>query len=160
MVLRTYEALYIVTPELEDDDIRAVSQEVEALVTQNGGEIVRSEIWGKRKLAYMVKKHAEGAYILLRFTANADFITRLEGYFRLSEQVIRYVVVCFDERTLRLEAEQQRQREEELRAGSAAHGRGRRGDDDDEDDDDEPLPVGARRPSRFRDDDDDDDDDD
>ena len=145
MILRTYEALYIVTPNADDDGIQTIAKDVESLVTKNDGTIVRSEIWGRRKLAYEVKKHSEGNYILLRFSANPDFIARLENYFKLSEMIIRYSIVHFDEHTLRLEAEQQERREEELRNGGV-RSRGRRGDDDDDDDDLEPVPyTGGRR---------------
>ena len=142
--MRTYEALYIVKPDLSDDEIQTVAKGTERLVTDNGGAIVRSETWGKRKLAYDVKKFAEGVYILLRFQVEAAFITRLETYFRLSEAVIRSLVVYFDEKTLRLEEEQMKRAESEIRAGASRRPRGsgersyggRRGDDDSGDNDD------------------------
>jgi small subunit ribosomal protein S6 len=121
--VRTYEALYIVKPDLGDDEIQTIAKETETLVTDNGGVIVRSEIWGKRKLAYKVKHCTEGVYILLRFEAEPSFVARLENYFRLSEAVIRDLVVHFDEKTLRLEAEQQRRVEAEIRANSTARAR-------------------------------------
>ena len=136
--MRTYEALYIVNPELDDAAIQTIAEEVENLVTASGGAIVRSEIWGKRKLAYEVKKFTEGYYVLLRFDAEPTFIDKLEMHFRLSDPIYRHIVVHFDEKTLRLEAEQQR------RDVEAAHSRP---NDDDDDDDDRP---------RRRDDDDDD----
>lgn len=154
--LRTYEALYIVQPDLDDDGIQTIAKEVESLVEKNGGTIVRSEIWGRRKLAYPVKKHTDGCYVLLRFQALPELLPRLENYFKLSEHVIRNMVVYFDEHTLRLEAEQQRRKEEEIRFG--APNRGRRDVDDDEDDDD-PIPVAAGRHGRRRDTDEDDDED-
>lgn len=112
MSLRTYEALFIVSPEVEDDNIQAIARETENLVTKNGGVIVRSEVWGRRRLTYKVKKFSEGVYILIRFQSSPNFIARLENYFRLSEQIIRYIVVYFDEKTLRLEAEQAQRRQE------------------------------------------------
>lgn len=142
--MRTYEALYIVSPEVDDDGIQTIAKDVESLVTKNDGTIVRSEIWGRRKLAYVVKKHSEGNYILLRFNANPEFISKLENYFKLSELVIRYLTVYLDEHTLRLEAEQQRRREEELQGGGP-RGRNRRGDDDDDDDELEPVPYSGGR---------------
>jgi len=145
--LRTYEALYIVMPDVEDDGIQTVDKAVQSLITESGGSIVRSEIWGKRKLAYTVKKQTEGTYILVRFDAEPDFIAKLEQWYRLSEAVLRYQVVHFDEHTLRIEAEQQRRREEDLRNSAASASRR---DDDDEDD-------GPRRPRRRYDDDDEDD---
>jgi len=116
--LRTYEALYIVKPDVADDDVQTIANEVESLATENGGATVRSEVWGKRRLAYDVKGYSEGVYILLRFTAEAEAMPRLERYFRLSETVIRHLVVLFDEKTLRLEAEQQRRKEEEIQASA------------------------------------------
>ena len=117
-VLRTYEALYVVKPDVEDDEIQTMAKEVETLVTDGGGAIVRSETWGNRRLAYDIKGYSEGCYILLRFTAETDCIPRLENHFRLAERVIRFLVVHFDERTLRLEAEQQQHKEEEARANA------------------------------------------
>lgn len=112
MSLRTYEALFIVSPEVDDDSIQAIARETENLVIKSGGAIVRSEVWGRRRLAYKVKKFSEGIYILIRFQSSPNFIARLENYFRLSEQIIRYIVVYFDEKTLRLEAEQEKRRQE------------------------------------------------
>jgi len=116
--LRTYEALYIVKPDVADDDVQTIANEVESLATENGGATVRSEVWGKRRLAYDVKGYSDGVYILLRFTAEVETMPRLERYFRLSETVIRHLVVLFDEKTLRLEAEQQRHKEEEIQASA------------------------------------------
>ena len=138
--MKTYEALYIVSPEVEEDGIQTVVSEVEGLVTTSGGSIVRSEIWGKRKLAYEVNKHTEGNYVLLRFTAAPDFNQRLENYFKLSETVIRYLVLNFDEKTLRLEAEQAKRREEEIRNSAVRSQHG------DEDDDHERTPREERIP--------------
>lgn len=112
MSLRTYEALFIVSPDVDDDNIQAIARETENLVLKSGGAIVRSEVWGRRKLAYKVKKFTEGIYILIRFQSPPNFIARLENYFRLSEQIIRYLIVYLDEKTLRLEAEQAKRRQE------------------------------------------------
>jgi len=149
--VRTYEALYIVHPEVKDDEIQTIAKNVEKLVTDNGGAVVRSEIQGKRKLAYEVRRCTEGCYVLLRFQAEPEFITRLEGYFRLTENIIRSLVVYFDEHTLRLEAEQERRKQAEVQTAHAAR------PFDDEDDDDRGR---RRRPSRYRDEDDDEDEDD
>ena len=136
--MRTYEALYIVRLDIGEDEIQTVATQVESLVTDNGGTIVRSETWGKRRLAYEVKGYTEGCYVLLRFQAEPTFIARLEEHFRLSEAVIRSLVVHFDERTLRKEERQAERREEEIRASAAKASR--------DDDDDRPV-----RPRRYDD---------
>jgi small subunit ribosomal protein S6 len=147
--VRTYEALYIVRPDIEDDEVQTVAKRVEELVTNHGGSIVRSEIWGKRKLAYPVKKFIEGNYVLLRFEADGGFIAELEESFRLNENVIRDLVVYFDDKMLALEAEQARRKQAEVQASAERAEREGRSDDRDRDRD--------RDRRRRRDDDDDDD---
>ena len=152
--MRTYEALYIVSPDLEDDAIQTIAKDVESLVVNHEGAVVRSEIWGKRKLAYEVKKRTEGVYVLLRFQANPDVVSKLESYFKLADAIIRSLIAHFDEHTLRLEAEQNQRREEELRSAPA----GRDGDRDrDRDGGRDGGRDRDRGPRRHRDDDDDDD---
>ena len=131
--MRTYEALYIVSPELDDNAIQTVVADVERLITTAGGTIVRSDVWGKRKLAYTINKHVEGVYVVLRFNANPDSIKRFEQQLKLTEAIIRFMVLYLDEKTLKLEAEQQHRYEEDLRSSAAR--RARRDDDDDDDDD-------------------------
>jgi small subunit ribosomal protein S6 len=152
--LRTYEALYIIRPDVQDDEVQTIAKDVESMVTAAGGVIVRSEIWGKRRLAYEVQKCSEGNYVLLRFEAEPEFVARLENYFRLTDSIIRYLVVHFDEKTLRLEASQKKRKEAEIRHEG---GSDRPGDRRDRDDDDDDEPRRGRRYSR-RDDDDRDDD--
>ena len=146
--MRTYESLYILRPDLQEEEVEALAKDVESQITGDGGTIVRSEIWGKRRLAYEVQKCSEGYYILVRFMATPVFVARLENYFRLTDAVIRYLMLHFDERTLRLEARQKKRKEAELQSIAAAvKPRGR-----DEEEDEE---VGARsgRGRRYRDED-------
>ena len=138
--MRTYEALYIVRPDLEDGEIQTVADGVQTVVTNHGGAIVRSEIWGRRRLAYEVQRFNEGCYVLLRFEAPPEVVRRLEHHFRLSEEVIRHIVVHYDEQTLRREAEQHRKNEEKLQATAA-----RRGSSDEEEEEEE-APRRRRAP--------------
>lgn len=164
--MRTYEALYIISPELDDSAIQTVVEDVEKFITSSNGTIVRSDVLGKRKLAYTIKKHTEGVYVVLRFLANPDSIKRLEQQLKLMEAVIRYMVLYLDEKTLKLEQEQARRYEEELRLSSERRSRREEDDDDDDyDDDDSDGPSSRRRgrdfgSRRHRSDNDDDDDND
>lgn len=158
--MRTYEALYIISPELDDSAIQTVVADVEKFITSSNGTIVRSDVWGKRKLAYTIRKHTEGVYVVLRFLASPDSIKRLEQQLKLTEAVIRYMVLYLDDKTLKLEQEQARRYEEELRLSTER--RNRREDDDDDDDDEDDSDsrrrgrdFGSRR-NRSEDDDDDD----
>ncbi|HOE66599.1 MAG TPA: 30S ribosomal protein S6 [Candidatus Hydrogenedentes bacterium] len=145
--MKTYEALYIVRPDISDDEIQTVAKGVENLIVEGQGAVVRSEIWGKRKLAYEVKHFTEGCYVLVRFQAAPPVLSKLDKHFRLAEQIIRSLVVKFDPKTLRLEEEQVRRKEAEIQHANM-RGAGRADADDDDDD----PPRGRRR----HDDDDDD----
>ena len=135
--MRTYEALYIVRPQLTDEEIQTVVDGVLKLITNNGGTIVRSEVWGKRRLAYEVKKQQEGVFVLVRFQAPGDAIKKLREHFRLSESIIRHLVVIFDARTLRLEEAQIERNKVLQETRGSSYGRDR---DDDDEDEDEPRP--------------------
>ncbi len=130
--MRTYEALYILRPELAEDAAQTAAQGVEKLITDEGGAIVRSEIWGKRRLAFEVKGCTEGVYVLKRFDAESEVVDALGRHFRLSEDVIRYLVILLDDKTKRLEEEQQRRTQAQLEARAVTGARRR--DDDDYDD--------------------------
>lgn len=145
MSLRTYETIYIVHPEAGEEEVAKIEQQVDDSITGNGGAIVLKDNWGKRKLAYKVQHCTEGHYLLVRHQSDPSFVADLEQSFRINEQIIRYLVVFFDEQTLKLE-EIQKQRTEELLKALGERTRGGRDRDDDDDDRD-------RRPPRDRDDD-------
>ena len=141
--MRTYESLYILRPDMQEEEVEALAKNVESQITGDGGTIVRSEIWGKRRLAYEVQKCSEGYYILVRFEATPTFVARLENYFRLTDTVIRYLMLNFDEHTLRLEANQKKRKEAELQNAATVKPRGAEEDEDED--------VGARpRGRRYR----------
>ena len=148
--MRTYEALYIINPELDDSAIQTVVSDVEKMITNSNGSIVRSDVWGKRKLAYTIQKHTDGVYVVLRFLANPDSIKRLEQQLKLTESIIRYMVLYLDEKTLKLEAEQQRLYEEEMRLSAERRSRGDDDGDDDDDDDYDDFDGEDMRYSRRR----------
>lgn len=124
-----YETIYIIQPEAAEDQVEKIIQEVESLVAAEGGSVVRKDIWGKRRLAYQVKGFQEGIYILMRFECGPTFPRKLEDYYKLNESVIRYLVVLFDEKTLRLEVEQARRNQAALESRSAAASDGPKRDD-------------------------------
>lgn len=149
MSLRTYETIYILHPEAGEEEVAKIEQQVDGSITDSGGAIVLKDNWGKRKLAYKVDHCTEGHYLLVRHQSDPSFVASLEQAFRINERVIRYLVVHFDEKTLKLEEVQKLRTEEQLKAlGERERTRGGRDRDDDDDDDDR-----GRRPSRDRDDD-------
>ena len=90
--MNQYEVLYLITPELDEEAYRAVMDKFAGIITGNGGEIVKQDEWGKRKLAYAIDYKTEGSYVLVTFNAPADLPKELERNFRNDERVLRYMV--------------------------------------------------------------------
>ncbi len=68
-------------------------KKVEELITKNGGKVLETERWGKKRLAYPVKKHKYGYYVLIRFEAPANLLKPLEKFYQLSEHIIKFLTV-------------------------------------------------------------------
>jgi small subunit ribosomal protein S6 len=96
--MRKYESIFILDPDLEEDQAQSTIEKVKGIITQGSGEILKVEDWGKRKLAYEVKKKNKGHYILLHFTGSPALLSELERNFRVMDAVIKYMSVRADER--------------------------------------------------------------
>jgi len=88
-----YEAMYIVTPELEDEVIKTVIEKFSGIITANGGEIEKVDEWGRKKLAYPIDYKTEGYYVLVNFAAAPELPRELERNFKIDEKILRYMVV-------------------------------------------------------------------
>ncbi len=91
--MRDYEILYIVRADLDDDKVQDIIKRVNTLIDRAGGSVERTNIWGKRKLAYEVKHQKEGAYVLQDFQIGADRLPELEAALKITEEVLRHLVV-------------------------------------------------------------------
>jgi len=100
---RLYEVMFIVRPDLEDDEVEKLIAGFSATVTAGGG-VVKSvdKSYGRRKLAYLVRRFAEGNYILLTIEANGAVVLELERRLRVTEPVIKFITVRMDEEEKRL----------------------------------------------------------
>ncbi|MDQ6877897.1 MAG: 30S ribosomal protein S6 [Candidatus Dormibacteraeota bacterium] len=91
--MRDYEVLYIVRADLDDDKVQEIIKRVNTLIEKAGGSLERTNIWGKRKLAYEVKHQKEGAYVLQDFQIGPDRIPELEAALKITEEVLRHLIV-------------------------------------------------------------------
>jgi small subunit ribosomal protein S6 len=94
---RTYEIMFIVRPDILDEDLDKLIAGLEANITQGGGSIKSMEKLGRRKLAYMVKKFNDGNYVLLTINADGSLVGEIERRLRVSEPVIKFISVRMDE---------------------------------------------------------------
>jgi small subunit ribosomal protein S6 len=88
--MRKYETIFILHPELSEDDIKSVTAKAQDVISSYKGDCFRMDDWGIRKLAYPIKKSARGRYYYLRFDGNSALIAELERRLRLDEKVLRY----------------------------------------------------------------------
>lgn len=91
--MNKYESLYIITPELEEEAIKACIEKFSGIVTANGGTITEVNEWGKRRLAYAIDYKTEGYYVLMTFEAAPEFPRELERNFKNDESILRYMVI-------------------------------------------------------------------
>lgn len=91
--MNKYEAMYIVTPEMEDEAIKGVIEKFSGIITANGGEIEKTDEWGRKKLAYPIDYKTEGYYVLVNFAAAPELPRELERNFRNDESILRYMIV-------------------------------------------------------------------
>ena len=91
--MRDYEVLYIVRADLDDDKVQDAVKRVNTVIERSGGTIERTNLWGKRKLAYEVKHQKEGAYVLQDFQLDPTRVPELEAGLKITEEVLRHLVV-------------------------------------------------------------------
>jgi len=94
--VKKYEVIFIVRPD-DEEAVEAVIAKVEGIITGTGGEIEKTDKWGKRRLAYEVKKQTEGYYCVIYFAAEPKTVFELERVLKITDGVLRHMVVAKDE---------------------------------------------------------------
>jgi len=94
--MNKYESVIIINPNLEAESIKALIEKFSNLINNNG-KVDSVEEVGKKKLAYEIKKNKEGYYIIFKFEANPELITELERIYRITDEVIKFIVIKEEE---------------------------------------------------------------
>ncbi len=100
---RTYELMFIVRPDMPEEDQEKLVSTLESAVTSSGGSVKSMEKWGKRRLAYMVRGFHDGLYMLLTVEGSGGLIHELERRLRVTEPVIKFITVRIDEEMKRMD---------------------------------------------------------
>ena len=95
--MRHYETIFIASPTLTDEQSDELVKQFEGIIAEQGGELLKTDKWGRKKLAYEVQKFSEGYYTLFEMNAGPDLIAELERRFRNHDSVIKYLSVRMDE---------------------------------------------------------------
>ncbi|MCB9778000.1 MAG: 30S ribosomal protein S6 [Alphaproteobacteria bacterium] len=132
MIRHEYETIYVTRPDLEAEEQTRIDERLQATISKGDGEVLSFDNWGRRKLAYPIRRHLQGTYQYLHFVGPAELMLEIERVMNLEDSLIRYITVKLEE-NIDLE---------EVRAGldAAAERRARLGlvasDDEDASDDD------------------------
>jgi len=95
--LRTYEFMSIVQPGLDEEGLNALTERIQQVITNNGGEIVKVEQMGRRRLAYPIKRQREGYYVLMHARMSVTAIAELDRACKLSDDILRYLLLQIEE---------------------------------------------------------------
>jgi len=96
--MRKYEVMYILRPDLQEEVTKANVERYSNVITENGGELEKVTEMGKKRLAYEIDDYREGFYVLMNFQSEPQAVNEMERLMKISDDVIRYLVVREDEK--------------------------------------------------------------
>ena len=102
--LNPYELLLIITPDYDESEAEALTNQVKGII-ENGGTLLKVDPWGKKRLAYPIRKRSEGYYVLYIFESAPSFVAELNQSLRVIETILRYMVVGYEDDINKLKAE-------------------------------------------------------
>jgi small subunit ribosomal protein S6 len=95
--MRRYETIFIVRPNVAEDEIEAVINKTSSIIEGDGGTIIKIDKWGLKKLAYLIKKETQGYYVHIDYAAIPASVSELERIFRIDDKVLKYLTVKLDD---------------------------------------------------------------
>ncbi|MEK6673933.1 MAG: 30S ribosomal protein S6 [Nitrospirota bacterium] len=98
--MNIYENIIIFNAALSDEDIETAASKIKDIITGSGGEILKADNWGRRKLAFEIKKQKKGLYMLLLFRLDPSVVKKLESHYKVTDSVIKFMVVRLGKKAL------------------------------------------------------------
>lgn len=92
--MRAYELVFIVHPDLDDSALKELVDRVKGWITDSGGQVAKIDLWGKRKLAYRLRRQSEGQYVLMKTQLAPASCAQLERNLRLQEPILRFLLAA------------------------------------------------------------------
>ncbi len=90
--MRKYELICVIQPDLDEAAFNGLLEKIKGWVSESGGSVDKMEVWGRRKLAYIIKKQREGQYVLMNLTMNPAATAALERNLRYQETILRHML--------------------------------------------------------------------
>jgi small subunit ribosomal protein S6 len=95
--MRRYETISIISPNIGEDEIKAISQKTAGIIESDGGTIIYVDNWGLKKLAYPIKKQQQGYYVYTEFAAVPSAVNEMERIFKIDDHVLKFMTVKLQE---------------------------------------------------------------
>jgi small subunit ribosomal protein S6 len=118
--MRDYELGFVLSPEVSEDETRSILERLEQIVAQYGGQVVKVNQWGRRRLAYPIERHRDGFYVFIDMILTSETVVELERTLKVSEVVLRYMLTKRDPKAVQKEREEREEREARAAAAAAA----------------------------------------
>jgi small subunit ribosomal protein S6 len=119
-VRRDYELGFILNPEVSEEETRTLLERVQQIVATYGGQIVKINQWGRRRLAYPIERHRDGFYVFIDMILTPETVAELERTLTVSEIVLRHMIKRRDPKAVQKEREEREEREARAAAAAAA----------------------------------------
>lgn len=98
---RLYETTFIINASLEDPQVETIASRIQEVITKNGDEIVAVNRWGRKRMAYPIKKKNNGYYINIEFKGKGSTVKQLEHVYHLDENILRYLTIKVEKNALK-----------------------------------------------------------
>jgi small subunit ribosomal protein S6 len=95
--MREYEVAFIAQPDLDESSLNTLIEKAKGWITNTGGQVAKVDVWGRRRLAYSIRKQKEGQYVIITANMAPSATREIERNMRFTEQVLRFLVVRTDE---------------------------------------------------------------
>ncbi len=135
--MRHYETTYILRPNLGEDQFNEIIERTNALITNDGGEIISLDRWGMKRLAYEIKKEIQGYYVYVNYAAPGTTIEELERIFRIDDRLLRFLTVKLNDAMDEAAIAQEKEKLARKAAAAQAAAEEETSEDDDNDSDDQ-----------------------
>ena len=116
---RDYELALIINPEVSENESRSTLERVEQIVVNNGGQVVKVNQWGRRRMAYPIEKHRDGVYVFMDLILTPESVAEIDRTLKVSEIVLRHMAKRRDPKAVQKEREERAEREARVAAAAA-----------------------------------------